>query len=125
MEVGGQSVGGQGGGWRSVCGKTGWKLEVSLWVDRVEVRGQSVGGQGGGWRSVCGWTGWKLEVSLWVDRVEVGGCEAFSVGLYGLPSGELHRLRLSWVTSICTSMNTDKSPPFQKFEQFINLTITK
>ena len=71
MEVGGQS------GW------TGWKLEVSLggqgggwrsvWVDRVEVGGQSVGGQGGSWRSVCGWIGWKLEVNLWVDRVEVGG----------------------------------------------------
>ena len=29
---------------RSVCGWTGWKLEVSLWVDRVEVGGQSVGG---------------------------------------------------------------------------------
>ena len=42
---------------RSVCGWTGWKLEVSLWVDRVEARDQSVGGQGGGVRSVCGWTG--------------------------------------------------------------------
>ena len=71
MEVRGQSVGGQGGGWRSVCGWTGWKLEVSLWVDRlhvslsvdrVEAGGQSVGGQGQSW-----------EISLWVDRVEVGG----------------------------------------------------
>ena len=57
VEVGGQSVGKQGGGrrsvcgwtgWRSVCVWTGWRLEVSLWVDRVEVGGQSVGGQGGG-----------------------------------------------------------------------------
>ena len=47
MEVGGQSVGGQGGSWRSVCGWIGWRCEVSLWVDRVEVGGQSVGGQGG------------------------------------------------------------------------------
>ena len=41
-------MGGQGGSWRSVCGWTGWKLEISLWVDRVEVGGQSMGGQGGG-----------------------------------------------------------------------------
>ena len=73
MEVGGQSVGGQSGSWRVVGGCAGLKLEVSLWVGRVEVGGQSVGGQGGGWRSVCMWTGWRLEVSLWVDRVEVGG----------------------------------------------------
>ena len=47
-------------------------------------------------------------------------CEAFSVVNMNCLQGNYTGYDLSWVTSICTVMNTDKSPSFQKFEQFIN-----
>ena len=47
-------------------------------------------------------------------------CEAFSVVNRDCLQGNYTGYDLSWVTSICTIMNTNKSPSFQKFKQFIN-----
>ena len=54
------------------------------------------------------------------DMVLLRDCEAFSVVNTDCLQGNYTGYDLSWVTSMRTIMNTNKSPSFQMFEQFIN-----
>ena len=80
-----------GGGFRGVCGWSGWRVGVlgGLWVEWLEggsLRGV-VGGVVGGWEfeGCCGRSGWRVGVlgGLWVEWLEGGSLRGVVGGVVG------------------------------------------